>query len=502
MKNRIETLLERLIQFCRRLSDTGRRTAVFILAVIIAFSTIHTLTFPATAMTRQAGEEAPGIELNEESQDDDFAGASEEPGTENESGTDTDPAAEQPQGNSEEPVAPAQSEGDADTDQDAAPADDADPEELIVSEETEESAELSAAGETGEAPAEEIEKTEESDPEADVETAADWEAMFKDIELSGIWADDLLAIAESQIGYKESTANFILDDDDVKHGYTRYGAFYGTPYAKWDSLFIVFDLFYAGIPVDAFPYSADCAKWAEALGEQDMFFETETYVPVKGDLVFADTDEDGEADHAGIIKEVKKNESGEPVDIVVLEGDMNNAVEENTYEYHNPLILGYGKLPENPDLEEAEETGVFKGSAGSVEVTVEYPADAFPEGTTMEVKEVVEDKVLDAIQETAANENREVVSVQAVDIIFRDAKGEEIQPEQLIKVTMKSIDVPREAENTPVVVHVDNENTATVVETDVPAVTAPLTVRPLKSHCPTAKTAASLRMRSSMSARS
>lgn len=225
MKNRIETLLERLIQFCRRLSDTGRRTAVFILAVIIAFSTIHTLTFPATAMTRQAGEEAPGIELNEESQDDDFAGASEEPGTENESGTDTDPAAEQPQGNSEEPVAPAQSEGDADTDQDAAPADDADPEELIVSEETEESAELSAAGETGEAPAEEIEKTEESDPEADVETAADWEAMFKDIELSGIWADDLLAIAESQIGYKESTANFILDDDDVKHGYTRYGAF-------------------------------------------------------------------------------------------------------------------------------------------------------------------------------------------------------------------------------------------------------------------------------------
>lgn len=469
MKNRIETLLERLIQFCRRLSDTGRRTAVFILAVIIAFSTIHTLTFPATAMTRQAGEEAPGIELNEESQDDDFAGASEEPGTENESGTDTDPAAEQPQGNSEEPVAPAQSEGDADTDQDAAPADDADPEELIVSEETEESAELSAAGETGEAPAEEIEKTEESDPEADVETAADWEAMFKDIELSGIWADDLLAIAESQIGYKESTANFILDDDDVKHGYTRYGAFYGTPYAKWDSLFIVFDLFYAGIPVDAFPYSADCAKWAEALGEQDMFFETETYVPVKGDLVFADTDEDGEADHAGIIKEVKKNESGEPVDIVVLEGDMNNAVEENTYEYHNPLILGYGKLPENPDLEEAEETGVFKGSAGSVEVTVEYPADAFPEGTTMEVKEVVEDKVLDAIQETAANENREVVSVQAVDIIFRDAKGEEIQPEQLIKVTMKSIDVPREAENTPVVVHVDNENTATVVETDVPA---------------------------------
>ena len=458
MKQYYELLTERIIFLYRKMNNTGKRIAIFALAVIIAFSTMHILTFPASAMTRSAGMEDNGIVLGNESGEEppaDTAGdVSSITDTDNQNTEDTEPevlSGDVPAENQKETVT-AVSEGEV-------VSGDADY--------TEQTGEVSSQEENE--PKEVSDEKEQSDPAADIENGADWKAMFQDIQLTGVWADDLLEIAETQIGYSESDKNFIVDEEGNKHGYTRYGAFSGKPYEKWDSLFIMFDLFYAGIPVDAFPYEADCAKWAEKLIEEELFSATETYVPVKGDLVFADTDEDGKADHVGIIKEVKKNEAGEPVDIVVIEGDMNNTVEENTYEYHNPLILGYGKLPENPDLKDAEETGVFTGSAGSVEVTVEYGAGTFPDGASMEVEEVSEDKVLDVIQEAAAEENREVVSVQAVDISFHDAAGEEIQVDQSIKVTMKSVDIPREAEDRPVVVHVDNENTASVVETDVPA---------------------------------
>ena len=41
------------------------------------------------------------------------------------------------------------------------------------------------------------------------------------------FSDDLLAVAESQLGYRESAANYILDDEGNKLGYTRYGHWYG-----------------------------------------------------------------------------------------------------------------------------------------------------------------------------------------------------------------------------------------------------------------------------------
>lgn len=234
----------------------------------------------------------------------------------------------------------------------------------------------------------------------------------------------------------------------------------------------MFDLFYAGIPVDAFPYRSDCEKWAEALREKEIFFETETYVPNKGDLVFADTDEDGEADYVAIVKAVETKE-GESDKLVVIEGDSGDEVKESRHEFNNPLILGYAQLPENPELAEEEEPEAepvyasFEGKANNVEVTVLYEEGAFPEGTTMKVKPVWNPSVLGAINDTVTD--KEVVKVQAVDIAFYDAEGKEIEPEKPIKVTMKSNAVPAEAEEKPVVVHVDDSLSASVVDTEVPA---------------------------------
>ena len=97
-----------------------------------------------------------------------------------------------------------------------------------------------------------------------------------------------------------------------------------------------------------------------------------------------------------------------------------------------------------------EETVPFKGKAGGVEVSVEAPKNAFPEGTTMKVVKADDDDVLAAINDTLEGEAK---TVKAVDITFRNADGKEIQPTDPIQVTLKSKAVA-EAES-PVVVHVD-----------------------------------------------
>jgi len=98
----------------------------------------------------------------------------------------------------------------------------------------------------------------ESDPTADVESAADWESRFASVPLSGEWDRDLLKIAETQLGYTESQRNFeaALDENGDGYtikGYTRYGDWYGYPYGDWCAMFISFCLNYADIPETSIP---------------------------------------------------------------------------------------------------------------------------------------------------------------------------------------------------------------------------------------------------------
>ena len=62
-----------------------------------------------------------------------------------------------------------------------------------------------------------------SDANADVETAADWEQTFASVAFSGKWREDLLAIAGTQLDYAESTKNYIvLPDGETMKGLYRY----------------------------------------------------------------------------------------------------------------------------------------------------------------------------------------------------------------------------------------------------------------------------------------
>lgn len=115
-----------------------------------------------------------------------------------------------------------------------------------------------------------------SDSSADLETEAAWEATLPaDDDLTGNWAADVLAVADSQLGYKESTANYAVVENaagtEVAKGYTRYGAWWGDAYGDWCAMFASFCLSYAGVPEEVVPQDANCQNWIEALSAEGVW---------------------------------------------------------------------------------------------------------------------------------------------------------------------------------------------------------------------------------------
>lgn len=189
-------------------------------------------------------------------------------------------------------------------------------------------------------------KVSDYDPEAGVETAEDWDAMFADTVLSGKWPEDLLSVAVGQIGYRESKQNVILHEDGSVKGYTRYGAWYGAPYIDWSAAFVSFCTHYA--QVDAMPQDASCEAYHAKLVDAGLFRTVDTYLPKRGDVVLLDLDTSDDAvnaDRLGIVAELIANDVGEYAMIKVLLGDNSDQVDYLTYDLTSKSIIGYGETP-------------------------------------------------------------------------------------------------------------------------------------------------------------
>lgn len=207
---------------------------------------------------------------------------------------------------------------------------------------------------------------EDLDLTADLETPQQWEAEIRNLELTGNWREDVLTVAESQLGYNESERNVVLADGELK-GYTRYGAWYGDPYGDWSAMFVSFCLNYAEITTEYIPYESNSVRWIEKLTEKGLYFDSGSYTPAAGDLMFLDADEDAIADAVGIVAELLEENK-----IKVIAGDIEgNSVDYQTYERTNDGIIGYGKLPQNPLSEEewkqAEEVATMLAQLPSAE---------------------------------------------------------------------------------------------------------------------------------------
>lgn len=178
-----------------------------------------------------------------------------------------------------------------------------------------------------------------SEPMADLETEDDWADSVADVKLTGDWREDLLSIAQSQLGYSQSSKNIAPDGEFAGGHYTRYGDWYGYPYGAWCAMFVSFCLHYAGVPEEAFPYESGTVSWVYELQRRGQFEYAADYEPIPGDIVFFDQD-DGRADHVGIVVGIDNGA------LLVIEGNHSTKVEMFTYPNYRSLyyILGYGKL--------------------------------------------------------------------------------------------------------------------------------------------------------------
>lgn len=191
---------------------------------------------------------------------------------------------------------------------------------------------------------------EDLDLTADVETPPVWEQTLQQLYLTGSWPADVAAVAQSQLGYRESARNVILDGEELR-GYNRYGAWYGEPYSEWSAEFAAFCLHYAR--VEGFPLNADAALWMEQLKTEGLYASADAYTAKRGDLVFFDHDRKKDAqeeieiavDRVGIVLEQIPATESEPGKIKVIEGDAGNEVACVTYDLDDPAVIGYGVVP-------------------------------------------------------------------------------------------------------------------------------------------------------------
>ena len=116
---------------------------------------------------------------------------------------------------------------------------------------------------------------------------------YNPVALTGVWNEDLLTVAQAQLGYEQSEKNFKLDTDDGEtlRYYTRYGAWYGNPYgAGWDVMFLSYCLNHANIPQSAIPQESGAMalhsqlRGTEYMGDFSGGMPIDAVMP--GDIVF------------------------------------------------------------------------------------------------------------------------------------------------------------------------------------------------------------------------
>lgn len=109
-------------------------------------------------------------------------------------------------------------------------------------------------------------------PNAEID--AEYDAKTPD-RTSMDWAQDMVLVAQSQLGYTESKA----DVDEDGNGYTMYADQYYKDkpmvYADWDSTFVAYCLYHAGVPQDIIPQYASISALRGELARMNSEYYTD-----------------------------------------------------------------------------------------------------------------------------------------------------------------------------------------------------------------------------------
>ena len=224
------------------------------------------------------------------------------------------------------------------------------------------------------------------DSGADVEDASVWDAQYAGVEWKDAWGEDLAAAAQMQVGYKESTKNYIVAEDGSHKGYTRYGQFVGDAYADWDAPFVNFCLHYAGLEAsNMFPNEKVTAQWYDTFvkaNEENQKYLTAPagYEPKPGDIIFFHKEGEETDTQMGIVSSYDKEKN----EIKVIEGNSGNEVKENKYDIGDQYISSYMMVTEMEKAYKPSDAG--EGSAGE---NTEAPEDTSQIFTTEENAEEI-----------------------------------------------------------------------------------------------------------------
>ena len=278
---------------------------------------------------------------------------------------------------------------------------------------------------------------------AELETPDIWEATLPP--LTDIAGENIARIAESQLGYTESSVNFVhAEDGETHNGYTRYGAWYGSPYGDWNTMFTYFCMDYAGVDSNNIPYGSGCWAWSLELDKAELITPVTRGAPQRGDILLLDNDSDGKADRSCIVRGVSDDD---PPEIYTIEGDVNGTVALGSYLIGDERFIGMvsldGITAEPPVLPEEPAQLDFTAESDSG-ILVEAHADwgAFPFNTVMSISDISRDEAI----QTAADqfgEDAENVDAVAVDITFAAPDGSELEPAEDSQVSV-SISLPDE----------------------------------------------------------
>ena len=141
--------------------------------------------------------------------------------------------------------------------------------------------------------------------------------------------------------YKMSINNFKIVELAKKQvgnvGGERYWKWYGfESRVEWCAIFISWlanQIGVLGTSIPKFSNVGDGIKWYKQRG----LWREHNYIAKTGDIIFFDWDNDGKANHVGVVEKVENNM------IYTIEGNSNNdRCSEKRYDITSSFILGYG----------------------------------------------------------------------------------------------------------------------------------------------------------------
>ena len=174
-------------------------------------------------------------------------------------------------------------------------------------------------------------------------------------------AADVVALAQSQVGYHEKASNYNLDDFTANSGYANYNKYardIGVANGQaWCATFVWWLMQMSGVPSNAYPSRTTVTR--DWFNQRGLYHARGTYTPKPGDYVVF-----GNVAHCGIVESVSGNY------VYTIEGNSSDQVKRNCYPLTHSYILGYGEIS-------------YSGTTSSSAPNTSNPGSPYPIPTTI-----------------------------------------------------------------------------------------------------------------------